>query len=135
MWNRCCINHLHNILIVSTAAALHSVVNSLYHTLQIPKGELQVLNHVEHITRTSWLEKQVHAHLALSLHLQTGFDQASLELLPDEVDLMISRLGRLTPSQVHKHLTNAGCVPAKYAAPSPICIRCHRGEVAIGNDG
>lgn len=78
----------------------------------------------------------VRAHLALSLHLQTGFNQASLKLLPDEVDLMISRLCCITPSQFHKHLSDAGCVSTGNAAPSLICIGSHRGgEVAIGNDG
>lgn len=78
----------------------------------------------------------MHAHLTVSLHLQTGFQEVSLELLPDEMNLMVSRLRWLVPSEFHKHLTSARCLPTRYAASALLHIRAHRrGKVAIGNDG
>lgn len=125
---------------VTIAAVCYSFIHPIMRTLQIANSELPhqngTMSSTSHANHGWWLTRCVRTHLALSLHLQTGFHQARLELLPDEVDLMISRLRCLTPSQLNKHLADAGWVPTGYAAPSLICIGSHRGgEVAVGNDG
>lgn len=75
-------------------------------------------------------------NLAISLYLQTSFQQVGFELLSDHAHLVEGRLGRLVPPDLHKHLSGARRL-SSLRATSFCClhIRAHRRKIAIWDNG